>query len=250
MPNPAIVRQTKKWPLWEPMRNVMDAEFQNHQWYKLHEQSANGEQSEKGKGKALPVVKEKEVSMEEEVEPDLPGPMPGPSEHGNNTGGRGHTQSWMVNSTSTCGRRKSRRRSKSVKSVASVNSNAEVSTPTSMAMDGPMAPPTGFVHAPDEDRCKRCKRAGRACPVKPGQACWYCNRGKAKCSLVSELRGWSQARSRARSRAQSPGHRHSALPESSMSEKPKTHYNAFFRHTCVMFLPYLVGFMITLHCND
>ena len=154
--------------------------------------------------------------MEEEVEPDLPGPMPGPSEDGNDTGGRGRTQSRMVNGTSTCGRRRSRRQSKSVKLVALVNSNAEESTPASTAMDGPMAPPTGFVHAPNEDRCEWCKRAGRACPVKPGHACWYCNRGKAKCSLVSELRG----RSRAWSRAWSPGHRRSASPES--SKAPET----------------------------
>jgi len=96
-----------------------------------------------------------------EVEPDLPGPMPGPSEDGNDTGSRGCTQSQTVDSTSTRGWRKSWRRSKSVKSVASVNSNAEASTPASMAMDGPMAPPTRFVHAPNEDWCKQCKRAGR-----------------------------------------------------------------------------------------
>jgi len=194
---------------------VTDAEFQNHWWYKLHERSADGEQSEKGKGKALPVVKEKEVSMEEEVEPDFPGPMPGPSD-GNDTSSRGRTQSWMVDGTGTCGRRKSQRRSKSVKSVASVNSDAEASTPASTAMDGPMAPPTGFVHAPDEDRCEWCKRAGRACPVKPGWACWYCNHGKAKCSLVAELRGQAWAWSR----AWSPARRRSASPESSKAPKP------------------------------
>jgi len=216
MPNPELVRKTKKWPLWEPMCDVTDAKFQNHQWYKLCERSADGEQSEKGKGKALPVVKEKEVSMEEEVEPDFPGPMPGPSADGNDTGSRGRTQSQTVDGTGTCGWRKSRRWSKSMKLVASVNSDAEASTPASTAMDGPMAPPTGFVHAPDKDRCEQCKRAGRACPVKPGWACWYCNRGKAKCSLVAELRGWSRARSRARS----PAQRRSASPESSKAPEP------------------------------
>ncbi|KIM51195.1 hypothetical protein SCLCIDRAFT_33641 [Scleroderma citrinum Foug A] len=198
MLDPDTVHKTKEWPKWDVIRNSKDEDFVDHPWYKIRDQ-----------------VPEGRVCM-----PDTVGTEPvdarmddGESVQGETSHGR--TDSHAVDGLSTQGRAKSRRRSKSVKSTATVDSDDGAPATSSTHTDDRSPSAEGFVPAPDDARCSQCSRANRACLVKSGQACWSCHHAKTGCSVSGHGRG--------RSRSWAPQHRRrSASPGPAEAHPPNT----------------------------
>ena len=123
MTDPVTVHKMKKWPPWDVIRNSTDAEFVNHPWYKIQEKPANGGVCDKGKGREEPSVMETEVSIPASVDTEPVDVRMEDGDSGQGKNAHGHTKSHAINALSTRGRNKSRRRSKSVKSAATVDSD-------------------------------------------------------------------------------------------------------------------------------
>ena len=168
MLDPAMVHKTKEWPKWDVIRNSKDEDFVDHPWYKIRDQGPEGRVRDKGKGWEVPAVIAREVCMPDTVGTEPVDARMDDRESVQGETSRSQTDSRAIDGLSTQGWAKSWRRSKSVKSTATVDSDDGAPATSSTHTDDRSPSAKGFVPALDDARCSQCSRANRPCLVKSG----------------------------------------------------------------------------------